>query len=264
MKDLHVGFLFVNYVMERSREEMLRSYFMYRVDSNGDGLWSYAERKAVIERLNNKEHHTQSHLLDNNTTLPRSRSLLLKKTTAGREGSKNTAYLWSSEFGYPFIKKSITSFDFWRMKDRPSEIPCDIPPAECFGSDWLKPSVDTIPVDTNRLFEGRDLSCGDCILSRLGGLSEILPKDDNTNNKILYNSVRALISRYNFVIGESPLAFVSVRNLADLSKIRKRKAIMFCINNDISLSSLQGLERVRGALHDLLGSQFPHKSPCEK
>ena len=238
--DLHLGFLFVHYVMEKSREEMLRSYFLYRVDSDMDGAWTLEERSDAINKLSRAQKESARRVID--------------------EGGRQTTYSWSSEFGYPFIKKSIQTHDYWVIKGRPAGVSCDLPVEECFGEEWLT-KRSGIPAEM-KFFEGRDLACGDCILSRLATLGdwtqrEILPPANST----VYKPVMDRLSRYRYVLGDSNLEFVFYSgNSQALGIIKKTKPAMYCINND----ALTAENLLRSNIEQFLSSQFPVKSPCER
>ena len=242
--DIHIAFLFAHYLLEKAREEMLRSYFVYKVDKNLDSVWSYEERMEAVQDLV--------------PSAPLPTGMVPRSSTSGR-----TNFTWDSSLGYPFVKRQPNDDFFYKANILDRTCFFNVSQA-CLGDEWFTESI-RMPVELGVVLS-RDVACGDCILSiLLAGskkLSAVLPPESSP----MFAVALAAISRYRYTLGTSHSRFIRFNSQENLSRsltsFKKRVPTLVCINNDFPADGPK-IASTKALLQSFLGTLFARPSTCE-
>ncbi|KAG0349120.1 hypothetical protein BG005_011165, partial [Podila minutissima] len=291
-KDVHASFFMAHYVLEKARETMLSSYWMYRLDANQDGSLSWAERDALIQRVqawNAAQAATkrQSQLADFNRTFygfMDGYDQDLKK--GGFELSGSSDYYASGLDGYPFMlaygntSKAVNYSPTtpYTVQEQAQHKTCQLDVDFCLGGQFTDQGTAELDTATSQSIFKRlafqEFHCGDCLLhilrqtSTAAGLgSEILPVDSTSG---AYKTVTADLAKYNYVVATSQYSFIQLQTpqsaIRDLDRILTHRyyEAFFCINDNVSDDDPQAERDVREIFHGFLEDRFSTPSPWEK
>ncbi|RUP49782.1 hypothetical protein BC936DRAFT_141504 [Jimgerdemannia flammicorona] len=189
--EVHTPFLFTHYVIERHREALLHSYLALRIDADGDGLWSWSERTAVLGLVHKWQNGGEGVF----RAPPRETMNMAKErlARAGIEAATATEYLWASADGFAFSRNAYGAAgkvmaegdaQYEPEVHRVEERMCSINVTRCFPSGFEDPLVSAVRADWRKVaFE--DVACGDCLVMMLvaesgqAGLEAFLPPKDD-------------------------------------------------------------------------------------
>ncbi|KAG0077374.1 hypothetical protein BGZ92_001953 [Podila epicladia] len=181
-KDVHASFFMAHYVLEKARETMLSSYWMYRLDANQDGSLSWAERDALIQRIQawnaaQAANKRQGHLADFNRTFYGFMDDYDQDLNKGGfEQSGSSDYYTSGLDGYPFMlahgntSKAVfySSTTPYTVQELAQHKTCQLDVEFCLGSQFTDQGVAELDTATSQSVFKRlafqEFHCGDCLL----------------------------------------------------------------------------------------------------
>ncbi|KZV65257.1 hypothetical protein PENSPDRAFT_756655 [Peniophora sp. CONT] len=168
--DIHPGFMFVHFVVERWREGLLWSWAVARMGGDDDAWDADA---AWAELRGGEDEMVVGHIVRDTLS-----DTLQQLKSAGYEGPESANYYFSSMDGYPYYEvRQNETMEHPKLLD-PNL--CTISRAKCFPSSIASASEAFKHIAFVRP------ECGDCIINRLvqnsgrRGLSAVLPKSQRT------------------------------------------------------------------------------------
>ncbi|KAF9308830.1 Xanthine phosphoribosyltransferase 1 [Podila horticola] len=283
-KDVHASFFMAHYVLEKARETMLSSYWMYRLDANQDGSLSWAERDVLIQRVQawnaaQEANRRKSQLPNFNRTFygfMDNYDQDLNK--AGFELSGSSDYHVSGLDGYPFmLVYGNTSKAVFYSPTTPYTVQepaqyktCQFDVDFCLGGQFTDQGVAELDMATSQSVFKRlafqEFHCGDCLLHILRQTSTA-PGLGTTG---AYKTVTADLAKYNYVIATSQYSFVQLQTpqtaAGDLDRIMTHRyyEAFFCINDNVDDDDPRAEQSVREIFHAFLEDRFSTPSPWEK
>ncbi|KAG0037142.1 hypothetical protein BGZ82_003056, partial [Podila clonocystis] len=291
-KDVHASFFMAHYVLEKARETMLSSYWMYRLDANQDGSLSWLERDALIQRVQawnaaqdaNKRHGLLADF--NRTFMGFMDGYDQDLNNGGFDLSGSSDYHVSGLDGYPFMlaygntSKAVyhSPTTPYMVQEQSQHKTCQFDVDFCFGGQFTDQGIAELDTATSQSVFKRlafqEFHCGDCLLhilrqtSTAPGLgSEILPVDSTSG---AYKTVTADLAKYNYVVATSQYSFIQLQTpqsaTRDLDRILTHRyyEAFFCINDNVSDDDPRAEQDVREIFHGFLEDRFSTPSPWEK
>lgn len=254
-QDIHLTFMFTHYVMERHREALLRSYLLYRADSNHDGFYSWDERKQIVD-----DGLLMRDVVPSNRDTKEAIGSILQQTNLDDDHTQTT-YSWSSADGFAFHMKSAGSKETYSQQDPPEKRECRFIIDRCLGEGFAHPD-ETYTYNAMEIFQRvafQQVDCGDCLIAALlseasKGVEPMLPETSVDSSTLLYTgsemedslyqllglgvkhyqelkmpsnipkqSLRDVaiysIQRYAYVVGSTPAAFANLYNPMQATKL---------------------------------------------
>ncbi|VDC02620.1 unnamed protein product [Peniophora sp. CBMAI 1063] len=261
--DVHPGFMFVHFVVERWREGLLWSWAVARMGGDDDE-WDAASAWAEL-------HGDSEQILVEDLTRDSLFNPPQQLRAAGYEGPEASQYYFSSMDGYPYLEVRQNG-----TLERPNVLAresCTISRAECFPS-WISSASEAF----NHIAFANPF-CGDCIINRLvqnsgrRGLSAVLPASDRIiatkasgitaetlprvpswklgafaladvlsqepNQEVVHvrEWTLRMLNRYRFVLADSPYLFARLnheRNAhSQLDRLDGHEMAFACVNDDV-------------------------------
>lgn len=295
-KDIHVSFFMAHYIMEKLRETQLESFWLYRLDSNQDGILDWEERRIMIDIINtwnvNQDQAKAARRQHSRPTMIHAHNATLNRI--GIRMSGTTAYRQSGLDGFPFLLKNadtsktipVVTIKDSNGKDQPPQLPyrsyeqpkdrrCKFDIDFCLGLDFIDSSYPQIPAEqVKRIFSRmafKEFHCGDCLLEILmqdpyrGGMGAWMPEDETSE---AFASVVNKVARYNYVLGTSDYSFMALQGAKgakkDLDSLLEKwdHKAFFCINDDFPDDPVVENE-IKTIFKDFLNTRFRVASPYE-
>ncbi|KAF2729814.1 hypothetical protein EJ04DRAFT_446479 [Polyplosphaeria fusca] len=259
---LYSWFVIFHYTIERHREALIWSYIMLRSDSNDDGYLDWHERRRMLREL--------SEGMGNETPeLWRERQFFqvpehLEK--AGLEPPRvNTEILWTSLDGPHVIK----------------DLDCDAFDTEdCLAPGFSIPTSDATassPVFSSATIFDRiarqNPRCGDCLIKlilnrRRSGLEPLLPSARRKPEQ--RKTVIKALMKFQYTIVAPDAAFFMVTDAEQATHVllkpylrNHRKVGQMCLNDDVVLTDVDDLKRLRAVMSELFEGLLPEPSSFE-